>query len=276
MRIGRLILGFLLAASVVTLAPSAGATTFAATTAWTHSPSANVYRTGADILSGVTTVSSSNAWAVGKHKSSRGHVSTLVLHWDGTTWRVVPSPNVGDSSLNAVTATSSNDALAVGVGTDKALIEHWDGTDWQVQTIPSTTYGAALFDVTATSSTSAWAVGYDLVAGYYGYFPESLIFQLSGTTWTRQNVADAGPGGDILYGVVATSPTNAWAVGTFQDENLTPQMLVQHWDGYAWSQQTAGSSNTWSHAFHSVAASSSSDAWAVGNTRARSLIEHCC
>ncbi len=43
---------------------------------------------------------------------------TLVLHWNGTVWKHVPSPNPGGSSnvneLSAVAAASASDVWAVG------------------------------------------------------------------------------------------------------------------------------------------------------------------
>src|SRR5206468_7754100 len=52
-------------------------------------------------LYGVAALSASDAWAAGYANSCYGCApSTLALHWDGTTWSVVPSPNVGSSSNN--------------------------------------------------------------------------------------------------------------------------------------------------------------------------------
>src|SRR5205823_1453273 len=46
--------------------------------------------------------------------SSSG-IKTLVLHWDGTAWSKVKSPNPStDNSLTAVSARASSDAWAIG------------------------------------------------------------------------------------------------------------------------------------------------------------------
>lgn len=60
-------------------------------------------------LSGVTVVSGTSAWAVGSYGAStpsNTYISdTLVEHWDGTAWTIVPSPNVNPvNALNAVTS----------------------------------------------------------------------------------------------------------------------------------------------------------------------------
>ena len=75
------------------------------------------------------------AWAVGW--SSEGK-SSLVLRWTGTAWQRVASPNPepADNSLNAVSASSTGDAWAVGDGMNasngvwKTVIEHWNGASW--------------------------------------------------------------------------------------------------------------------------------------------------
>jgi hypothetical protein len=59
-----------------------------------------------------------------------------------------------------------------------------------------------------------------------------------------------------LYGVVAVSARDVWAVGLHPDSSL-----IVHWDGRTWSQSLAGQGY-----FIGVAASSARDVWAVGGT----------
>lgn len=67
-------------------------------------------------LYGVSAISPSDVWAIGKY-DTRGHskvVRTLTEHWDGTQWSVVASPNPAlNNGLNAVTA-AGGDLWAVG------------------------------------------------------------------------------------------------------------------------------------------------------------------
>jgi hypothetical protein len=61
--------------------------------------------------------SSSNVWAVGSATSGGLDQTTLILHWDGTAWSIIPSASPGTFGLNtlyAVAATSANDVWAVG------------------------------------------------------------------------------------------------------------------------------------------------------------------
>ena len=59
-------------------------------------------------------LSPSDAWAVGFYQDT-GLDQTLIEHWDGSAWTVVPSPNVAefDNVLNAVRAKSATDIWAV-------------------------------------------------------------------------------------------------------------------------------------------------------------------
>jgi hypothetical protein len=68
-------------------------------------------------------LSSTNAWAVGSYSNgTAGH--TLIVHWNGSVWKVVASPNAGGSSyekfLSGVAAISAHNIWAVG--------SHDDGT----------------------------------------------------------------------------------------------------------------------------------------------------
>src|SRR5205085_8775844 len=87
---------------------------------------------------------------------SVGWERTLIEHWDGNQWSIVPSPNNSPShnQLSAITAISPTDVWAVGYF---ALIEHWDGNQWSVVSAPN---GSYLWGVAALSDREAWTVGY--------------------------------------------------------------------------------------------------------------------
>ena len=96
------------------------------------------------------------------------------------------------------------------------------------------------------------------------------------TTWIRQASPNAGNGDNNLYGVTATSASNAWAVGEFFVGTST-DALAEHWNGTSWqkiSTQDKGSGDQ----LNAVWALSAKDAWAVGGyfsgTSGRTLIEH--
>jgi hypothetical protein len=115
-------------------------------TAWTKVKSPSPSSVSYNELHGVSAVSGSDAWAVGFYKATEiGPIKTLILHWDGTTWTKVKSPNpscphyyLSDNYLFGVSARSGSDAWAVGdygdcafaTGKTDTLIAHWNGTAW--------------------------------------------------------------------------------------------------------------------------------------------------
>jgi len=84
-----------------------------------------------DQLRAVTAVSATDVWAVRfAEPTSVSNPQTLVLHWDGASWTVVPSPNPAgaqDNELSGVTAVSATDVWAVGETGNGAqtTTEHW-------------------------------------------------------------------------------------------------------------------------------------------------------
>jgi hypothetical protein len=103
-------------------------------------------------LTGVTAISPTNAWASG----SEGNVNNTnfnipyVLHWDGTTWSLVKTPNPNShaegSLLSGITALSASDIWAVGQTQDlnggiRPLTEQFNGTTWNL--VPSPAPGSA-------------------------------------------------------------------------------------------------------------------------------------
>jgi hypothetical protein len=98
----------------------------------------------------VSTDSATGAWAVGYYDTnSTTDEPSLILHWNGTSWTQISSPDpggTGESLLNGVSAISANDAWAVGsYNTDpstttsdsQSLILHWNGKSWTKVSSPS-------------------------------------------------------------------------------------------------------------------------------------------
>src|SRR6266516_1716481 len=130
---------------------------------WSVVPSPNIGPM--DQLRGVTAVSASDVWAVGfAEPTSFANPQTLILHWDGTSWAVVPSPDPG--RLAGVAAVSGSDIWAVGSVTDvngitTTVIEQWNGTSWSVVPSPNPSPNENVLAAASADpvSTQAWAVG---------------------------------------------------------------------------------------------------------------------
>jgi Holliday junction resolvase len=109
---------------------------------------------------------------------------SLVLHWSGDHWSVVPSPSRGNSDLYGGTAsTSARDVWTVGGGGGgTTLIEHWNGSAWSIVSSPSPgRVSNHLLDVAAVSPTVAFAVGSRSSARGTS---QTLVLRWNGRTWT--------------------------------------------------------------------------------------------
>ena len=116
-------------------------------TSWTVVPSASLPSGAAAELQGVSTLSATDAWAVGEKITSNalGEVfyHTLIEQWNGANWSIVSSPNPsgsGYSQLNRVDATSTSNVWAIGYDTQTgSLVERFDGTRWTTVAPPRST-----------------------------------------------------------------------------------------------------------------------------------------
>jgi hypothetical protein len=157
-------------------------------TNWSLMP---VPQTAAGVLESVSATSASDVWAVGAGQQSGQ--STVALHFDGSSWKLVhvPTPPGTSGGLFGVNALSTNDAWAVGEafpnagGNGTILTDHWNGTSWQVVTVPPVGGpGAlpALSWVDAAPGTGVWAVGFWVTSAA----GNSVVLHWTGTAWTQE------------------------------------------------------------------------------------------
>lgn len=222
-------------------------------------------------LLAVAAVSDSDLWAVGWARDPNGPsyvTRTLIQHFDGNLWSIVPSPNRANdviSELHSVSAASANDVWAVGSSQDggaptRTLIEHWDGTKWSI--VPSPNPDSQLNElrgVAALSANDVWAVGYR--GGTRNETPlETLILHWDGTNWRHVASPNIPGGANQLSGITAISANDIWAVG---GAGAAP--LAIHWDGNAWSVvPIQGNNGLSSERLTAVSGTASNDIWAVG------------
>jgi hypothetical protein len=165
--------------------------------------------------------------------AANGPASPLV-HYDSSTWSVVPTTNQTRSILNGVSCVSATDCTAVGsVGNaPETLVESWNGTAWSV--VPSPDPGSGdniLYGVSCASATACTAVGVSIqkVTGG-GRTSKTLVESWNGTAWSTVPTPD--PGNKTLVGVSCVSATDCTAVGSSGNSAMT---LVESWNGTAWS-----------------------------------------
>jgi hypothetical protein len=112
-----------------------------------------------------------------------------VLHWDGTTWSLIKTPDPGafGSTLESITALSASDIWAVGQtqssakGPVRTLTEHFNGTSWTVQASPDPGHAGndELFAVASPGGQQLDAVGGAAVSG------DPCLTDVSGTFCLR-------------------------------------------------------------------------------------------
>jgi len=199
---------------------------------WRVSPTPNRPGAAASVLAGVSAVSATDVWAVGNYQGQNG-AGTLIEHWDGRAWNMVPGATVPcsgcdgpEAALAGVSAGSATAAWAVGAYFDgtknRTLIEHWNGRVWKL--VPSPSPGAAvganpvtntLQSVSRVSASSAWAVGSYDIAYQGATLNQTLILHWNGHVWAQVASPNAGGPGRPYNDLFAVSarPGEAWAVG---------------------------------------------------------------
>lgn len=265
-----------------------------------------------NILSGIDTVAANNVWAVGHSQASNGVRSSLIEHWEGSSWSIVSSPNPGsgDNYLQGVTALSATNIWAVGyypdgLGDYRTILEHYDGSSWTADTTDSTV--GQLFAITKVSSTEAWAVGTSdgkqltahLINGSWtNAVDTSRSVQLEGVSAvSASNVIAVGISGSqtaaikwngSIWSSTSSAPPNPgsnsrlWAVSALNashiyavgDSNSTPNGagFITIWNGSTWSTPQILSGTSGS-IFYGVKAVSSTDIWIVGQIAGTGLVE---
>jgi hypothetical protein len=231
-----------------------------------HGPLAVALAAG---LTAVSADSASDAWAVGGAENIGDVDQSLTVHWNGTSWAKVKSPNPGGSSgtsLTGVAAISATDAWAVGNYGSNAganftpLILHWNGTSWAKVAAPTLAGNGSLTSVSADSATDIWAAGF-----YNNSSGQSLpvLLHWNGTTWSQATAPSPSGASTTLNGVKAISATDALATGIASTGGRQAPFLLQ-WNGTSWTQGTIPLPSGDEGITSGVGASSSTNAWAVG------------
>jgi hypothetical protein len=217
-------------------------------TSWTHVSYPLPTNTGfPNTLNAIAANGPNDVWVVGSYmiqiSQTNLRYETFSLHWNGSTWAVVPMPLVSGSDtllayeFGSIVVNSPTDVWAVGGSGDhvigiggspsSTLIEHWNGTAWSIVPSPSPGSNAGLTGVTTSNaSNDIWAVGSDTPAG--ASQPQTLTLNWNGTAWTTVTSPNAGSS-DMLSSV-ATRPGAAivWAVGDSGSSGSFNPLILQN------------------------------------------------
>ena len=217
---------------------------------WSIVSSPNATSSQNNILHSVSCVSSNFCVAVGEFNNGSAF-QTLVLHWNGSAWSVVSSPNTSavlDNTLAAVSCVSSSFCSAVGYydnGADlQPLSLTWNGSTWTSTPVPvpGSVYPSRFFDVSCSSESLCFAVG------SYTVGPDdfTLTEMWNNSIWAitaSPNIPFGSNNSNYLLGVSCVSILFCQAVGNYYDGN-TDQPLFISWNGSAWSTVTSPSAGT--------------------------------
>lgn len=239
---------------------------------WQKAISPNISATDNNQLLGVSALSESDVWAVGWAQDPAGPAyvkRTLIQHFDGSSWSIVPSSNPRNhinSQLHSVGSVSARDVWAVGSSHDgslpsQTLIQHWDGARWNIVASPSPDRQFnELRGVAAVSASDIWAVGYR--GGSRTETPiETFILHWDGVSWRQVASPNIAGAANQLFGVTAISGNNVWAVGS-----ASGAPLALHWDGNEWNIVPVKVGNGLSsERLTAISGSAANDIWAVGD-----------
>jgi hypothetical protein len=236
------------------------------------------------VLSGVDDLGPTDAWAVGTSFSGGVGANaaglTLIEHWNGTKWSIVPSPNPasapGDSDvLTSITGTGPNDLWAAGSDLNEAnqtiqlLFEHWNGKAWTAVTSPTPVRRAQFASgITAISPDNVWAVGMDETGN-----AKTLAAHWNGTAWSivpTPGITSAGDVQNLLTGVSSDAAGDVWASGyahNVHNQNSFHVPYVLHWTGTKWVLTKVPTLGTEGSLLSGIQVLSPTDTWAVGQTQ---------
>lgn len=163
----------------------------------------------------------------------------LVEHYDGTAWKVQPSPPAAEfpeSGLTAISCPSSTECWAAGEGQDfnrepstgGLLVSHFDGTTWSRAEVPSVERGAQggnsnLLDCPSVDR-CILLTNFDVAQGEY-LTEGGAIFD--GRTWRNLPV----PGGVLFQALSCSGAHTCYAIG---GENFYGPESAYQFDGKAW------------------------------------------
>jgi hypothetical protein len=196
-------------------------------------------------LTSVSGSSWNDVWFAGtQNDAPDGDTGSVLIHWDGTTFKQTTFPDV----VVALELASTGEGWAVG---DDGAMKHVlaEAGGWQ-------TFGSAVAyapqgyglgqAMSGSGPDDAWDVGFTTAPDGGS---EVLSAHWDGTAWNQVPIA----GGSFLEDVWDRAPNDVWAVGS-----LGSTGAILHWDGTSWSPSASPPTLV-----SSVWASAADDAWAA-------------
>jgi hypothetical protein len=191
-------------------------------------------------LRSVFALSATNVYAAGFVGKSGGPTQVpLVLHYDGSAWKRVSVPSVGNSSgFFAIGASSAQNVWAVGWrgpfrGNDDPFAERYDGHAWHIVS-PSSPASGWLSSVLVLDPNIVWAAGGQ---GADFYNSKALAERYNGSVWSEVETAAVSQPDQRFNGIAAASASSIWMVGDKGTDPMGASTLIEHSIGGDLSQQ---------------------------------------
>jgi hypothetical protein len=235
-----------------------------------------------NILYGVAAVADNDVWAAGAREDASGLWHTLVEHYNGTSWSVVPAVDAGSTGNQffAITAVSSSSVYATGqqAGSgfpSQALVEHWNGSSWSVLPTP-TDLTETVTPYAITGNDAALNVAGDRESGTAPY--TTMVAAGAPSHLSLLTTPNSGTGEQDLFAATTAADGTTWAAGW--DLAGTYQTLVEQGVNGTWSLVASPSPGAGDNGLAGIAAVPGGGLWAVGVTSGNgnfsTLIEHHC
>lgn len=236
-------------------------------TRWTAFPLPNV-GVQENVLYAVTMPAAGKAWAVGYFVSGKFVQQTLIEHFDGNVWSVVPSPSPGalQNILFGVAAVTDSDVWAVGAEQDAnglwhTLTEHWNGSAWSVvNAVDAGSSGNHLYAVKALATDDIYAVGQQAGAAFPN---QALVEHWNGKTWSVVSSPSDASASALPLGVTATSSTLSF-VGEQETDTAPYTTHVAAGSPGAETIQSTPNAGTAENDLFAATTAADGSTWAVG------------
>jgi hypothetical protein len=245
---------------------------------WAIVPSPNTAQQS-NALSQISCSGPSACIAVGYSGNLRSPLTayqTLVESWNGSTWSIVPSPNVPGTTedrLNGVSCFSASACAAVGSSTSgptsQPLFEAWNGSTWTIVPSPPTDSGG-LQGVSCSGPSTCTAVG--TVENPNFFVPNQLVETWNGASLDVGEGINVDPVDPSSLGGVVCGLSQCFVVGydlTFR----TDQTLIEAWTGSAWTLVSSPTPPSQSAGLSGVSCTSASACTTVGRYKTGSTDE---
>lgn len=240
------------------------------------------------VLFGVAAASANDVWTVGEYQQPLDHFKTLIEHFDGMRWSIVPSPDPGTTGniLYSVKVPGRNAASAVGEEydngpVDRALILFWDGGKWTPLAAPGDRRSTTrLISLAEDGAGNVYAAG----EAENDFRRIAALAELAspGQRWWIERNLQKGESDNHFYGIAADAGGTQWAVGAWFDPRSGRQFTLAERAraGEGWRLLDSPSPSHSGDSLLGGAVAVGHDVWAVGAydgpNAQKSLILHTC